>query len=88
MQAEREPVRHCVFLCALLMATETDTSGGGGSSTSAGDEPPFSAEQLAWIGRLIAERHSAGADPPAAGGDSGGVQPSTSSAISGELPSQ
>ena len=46
------------------MSTES-VAAGGGSTSAALEEVPFSAEQLAWIDRLIAAYHSAHADPPA-----------------------
>lgn len=45
------------------MSTES-VAAGGGSTSAALEEAPFSAEQLAWIDRLIAACHSAHAGPP------------------------
>ena len=40
-------------------SSEGDTTGGERAAVPSAEEAPFSAEQLAWIDRLIAARHSA-----------------------------
>ena len=62
------------------MSTESVASGSGGTA-AASEEAPFSTEQLAWIDRLIAARHSAPTDSPDATGSS---SPPTSSSNSGK----
>ena len=46
------------FLFIYGMSSEGDTTGGERAAVPSAEEAPFSAEQLAWIDRLIAARHT------------------------------
>ena len=54
------------------MASDSGSSGEGPGTLPA-EAPPFSAEQLAWIDRLITARQTARSDPPGAGGHGTGT---------------
>ena len=56
----------CSFPDVCEMSTESVVAGSEGAAVGR-EEPPFSAEQLAWIDRLITARHSIPSVLPAAG---------------------